>query len=261
MTSGIHYYEFKIERNNSSCLLLGVAGSLFSNFTSKSSGPHCYTLQADGDAYMNERGSGNIFRYVEGDRVGLLINMEDKTLMFFHNGKKQAKPAFGPLPDDVYLLACFGGANQFVAIINEPEVPEEVQEVIGAHVINQGSPKVEAKVEEEKQIGKEEDFKEGKEILMFPVKPKEILRDSRFRPILENHHVSPKELAVYLLSCLDRLNETYFKIFNLNEKPSAEPVKAKLNKQQPLCLEIKPEIFEMLTKMLEYTLNILKNNE
>ena len=63
LNSGIHYYEFKIERNNSSCLLLGVAGTQFSNFSSKSSGAHCYTLQADGDAYMNDRGSGNVFRY------------------------------------------------------------------------------------------------------------------------------------------------------------------------------------------------------
>lgn len=261
LTSGIHYYEFKVDRNNSSCLLLGVAGSLFANFTSKSSGPHCYTLQADGDAYMNERGSGNIFRYIEGDKIGMLINMEDKTLLFYLNGKKQNKPAFGPLPDEVYLLACFGGANQFVTILNEPDVPEEVQEIIGAHNVGQNPlPRSEEdKNEEEKQAVKEEDFKEGKEILMFPIKPRDIIKASRFKPIIDNLLVQPKELAVYLIACLDKINETYFKIFNLSEKPSSEPIKAKLNKQQPLCLEIKPEIFEMLTKMLQYTVNVLKN--
>ena len=257
LTSGIHYYEFKIDRNNSSCLLLGVAGSLFSNFTSKSSGPHCYTLQADGDAYMNERGSGNIFRYVEGDRIGILINMEDKTLTFFHNGKKQSKPAFSPLPDEVYLLACFGGANQFVSIVNEPEIPEEAQEVIGAHVIS-SSNSVEDRPEEAKAKAKEEDVKEGDEKVFFPVTSRDIIKASRFSKVDQGSTISPKELAVYILACLDKLNETYFKIFNLSEKPSCEPIKAKLNKQQPLCLEIKPDIFEMFSEMLCYVVDNLK---
>jgi hypothetical protein len=257
LTSGIHYYEFKIDRNNSSCLLLGVAGSLFSNFTSKSSGPHCYTLQADGDAYMNERGSGNIFRYVEGDRIGILINMEDKTLTFFHNGKKQSKPAFSPLPDEVFLLACFGGANQFVSVINEPEIPEEAQEVIGAHVISSSNAK-EEKIEEVKGKEKEEEVKEGQEVVFFPVSSRDIIKSPRFIKIEQGQLASPKELAVYILACLDKLNETYFKIFNLSEKPSCEPIKAKLNKQQPLCLEIKPDIFEMFSEMLEYIVSVLK---
>lgn len=260
LTSGIHYYEFKIDRNNSSCLLLGVAGSLFSNFTSKSSGPHCYTLQADGDAYMNERGSGNIFRYVEGDRIGVLINMEDKTLSFFLNGKKQNKPAFGPLPDEVFLLACFGGANQFVSVINEPEIPEEAQEVIGAHVISQTQPREEGKEEEEKKNIKEEDHKEGHEAVLIPVNSRDIMKAPRFKNIAEGQQTPPKDLAVYLIACLDKLNETYFKIFNLSEKPSSEPIKAKLNKQQPLCLEIKPEIFQMLSQMLNYIVELLKNH-
>ena len=261
LSTGIHYYEFRIDRNNSSCLLLGVAGSLFSNYTSKSSGPHCYTLQADGDAYMNERGSGNIFRYIEGDRVGLLINMEEKTLSFFLNGKRQSKPPFGPLPDEVFLLACFGGANQFVSLINEPEMPNEAQEVIGAHAVNQVIPPREDNREEEvKQKVKEEEFKDGKENILIPIKPKEIMTAARFKAIIENKKASPKEIGVYLIACLDKLNETYFKIFNLSEKPSSEPIKAKLNKEQPLCLEIKPQIFEMLSKMLDYIVNILQTN-
>ena len=256
LTSGIHYYEFKIERNNSSCLLLGVAGSQFSNFSSKSSGPHCYTLQSDGDAYMNDRSSGNVFRYGEGDRLGLLINMEDKNLTFFLNGRKQSKPSFSPLPEEVYLIACFGGSNQFVTLVNDPEIPEEAQEAMGSVLVPH-------REEEEKKEFNEEDHKQGEEVELFPSTPSQVLAASRFKNIFSKSELrtSSQELSVFILTCLDKLNSAYFEVFRLNEKPSSEPIKAKLSKQQPLCLEIKREVFQMLSSMLRTVVNTLREQK
>jgi hypothetical protein len=57
--------------------LLGVANGAFSKFDGKSSGSNCWTLQSDGDAYMDGSGSGNVFKFSEGDKLGLLINLEE----------------------------------------------------------------------------------------------------------------------------------------------------------------------------------------
>lgn len=256
LTSGIHYYEFKIERNSSSCLLLGVAGSEFRNYSNKSSGPHCYTLQADGDSYMNDRGAGNVFRYGESDRLGLLINLEEKNLTFFLNGRKQGRPAFGPLPDEVYLISCFGGSNQLVSIINDPDIPEEAQDALNTVYIHH-------KEEESKIEEKPEEFKEGQDVRVFPTKSDDILNHHKFQifrggdEIMQD--VNPKHLACYLLAALDRLNASLFEPFALSEKPSSEPIKARLTKKQGLGLDVQPGTFKTLSKILTKSVDILKH--
>ena len=241
LTSGVHYVEFKVDRNSSSCLLLGVAGSQFNNYSSKSSGAHCYTIQSDGDAYMNDRSSGNVFRFSENDRLGLVINMEDKTLTFFLNGRKQSQPPFGPLPEEVFILACFGGSNQFVTLSNEAELPEAALEMIST--VSFSVKKDELKTEEggDKEVG------------TFPTKAAEILANSAFLPLSTEGSdlgaVTPCLVSVYLLACLDNLNSAYFEPFRLNEKPSSEPVRAKFSKQNGLSFNIQPATFRYLMEL------------
>jgi len=49
--------------------------------------------------------------YSTGDRVGMLINMDDKSLVFYKNGNKQSKDPFMNLPESVRVAVCFGGSN------------------------------------------------------------------------------------------------------------------------------------------------------
>lgn len=124
MTSGAHYYEFTIDRNGSTCLLLGVADQDFTNLTSKSSGANVYALQSDGDMYFHGTGKGQIHKYEQGDKLGVLINVEERYMVYFKNGQKQTKENLGPFPDtatELYLQACFGGSNQHISINNDPE--------------------------------------------------------------------------------------------------------------------------------------------
>ena len=40
----------------------------------------CYCLQSDGDMYFDNQSKGNILKYEQGDKLGLLVNMEEKTM-------------------------------------------------------------------------------------------------------------------------------------------------------------------------------------
>ena len=113
-SSGIHYIEISIDRNDSTCLLIGVAAPQFSDFGSKSSGQNCFACQSDGDMYCNGS-SSKVFPYNQGDRLGMLIDCEEHKLIYFKNGTKQECDGF-TIPEEVHLLICFGGSNQFMTI-------------------------------------------------------------------------------------------------------------------------------------------------
>jgi hypothetical protein len=86
ISCGCHYYEFTIDRNGSTCLLLGVADQRFTNLSSKSSGNNVYALQSDGDMYFNGNGKGQVWKYEQGDKLGLLVNIEERNMIYFKNG-------------------------------------------------------------------------------------------------------------------------------------------------------------------------------
>ena len=262
VTAGVHYFEFLIKSNCSSRLLIGVAGDLFRNYNEKGNGAFCYTLGADGEVYINEEKLGNLFRYVQGDRFGVLVNMEDRNLWFFLNGRRQIKPPFGPLTDGVYLIVSMGGNNQCVSIVNEPEVPEEAYEIVGPQVIYDPAPVLENKIGgKDAIIGGDSTWKQVEEFSGNPVRPEDILESLELRGLSRLSQLSPKEIAVTVLAYLDRLNDNYFEIFNLSRPPLPEKIKVKLKKYQPLCLELNPEVLWNLTKILQYTVEILKENK
>jgi len=254
LTEGLHYFEFKIKTNSSTCLLLGLANRAFSDFGSKSSGANCWTIQADGDTYMNGSSSGNVFRYNQGDRLGIFVNMDEHTLTYFLNGKKQGKPAFGNIPDEVFLLACFGGSNQFISIDNDPELPDEVEEALGEI---KTSAKRQSE-EEQKNPEPEEEVKEGEEVILFPTSSQDILKSAKFKKITFEEELSTSELAslspqlisVYLLACLDKLNDPIMKGFGLNEEPTWLPIKGKLDTKKGLAISVQESVFTYLNAIL-----------
>jgi hypothetical protein len=253
LTQGLHYFEFKVKTNSSTCLLLGLANRNFNEHGAKASGGNCWTIQADGDTYMNGSSAGNVFRYNQGDRVGVYVNMDEHTLTFFLNGKKQAKPAFLNIPDEVFLLVCFGGSNQFVSIINDPELPDEVEESFG-----EVKASVRSAEEEHKRPEAEEEMKEGEEVCLFPTTSHDILRSSKFSAIMSEEvmdtselaAVTPQLISVYLLACLDKLNDPLMKFFGLNEEPTWIPVKGKLETQKGLAISVQESVFSYLNAVL-----------
>ena len=110
ITSGVHFIEFFIKRNDSSCLLVGLIGEHFSAWGSKMSGEHAYALQADGDFYFNDNRVNNIFSYTTGDRVQVLLDIDNKTVQWYKNGRKEGRLYEG-LPQSLRIAACFGGSG------------------------------------------------------------------------------------------------------------------------------------------------------
>lgn len=220
LTDGIHYYEFKIDRNSSSCLLLGLANPQFTNFTSKSSGPNCYCLQSDGDFYFNSESKGNIIKYDQNDRLGLLINMEEHTMMYFKNGEPQQREPFGPLAEEVYLLSCFGGSNQFITINNDPKIPDEAGEVLKTYAPVLVDKQPEAEEEEKKETETEEEKKDD-----LPFDSKDIITHEFFKCINDEDgegQLTPEKAGVFVLASLEKINAKYFAAFCLNEEPTTD---------------------------------------
>jgi hypothetical protein len=260
ITTGVHYVEFFIKTNSSTCLLLGLANRSFSDFGSKSSGSNCWTLQSDGDTYMNGSGSGNLFRYNQGDRVGLLIDMNERKLTYFFNGTKQSRDAFGGLPDEVFLLSCFGGSNQFVEITADPALPAEVQGLVGA-----GKPR--RADEEHKAPEAEEEAKEGEEVCLFPTASHAIIKSPKLQklgspeklPASELGDVSPQTIAVYLLACLDKLNEGTMEGLGLNEEPTGLPVKGALQTQSGMSISVQGSVLSYFNSILHKCADVFQS--
>jgi hypothetical protein len=73
--------------------------------------------------YCNGEGKGNLVSYKAGDRIGMVLDLEEKKMCYFKNGEKTSGDGY-TIPEEVHLLVCFGGSNQIVTINNDPEVPE-----------------------------------------------------------------------------------------------------------------------------------------
>jgi hypothetical protein len=110
-------------------MLIGVASPLLTQFEEKASCANCWSMQADGDMYANGEGKGNVFSFTTGEKIGMLLDMEEKKLTYFKNGAKQSVEPF-TICEEVHLLACFGGSDQLVTINHDPEIPEAVQEIL-----------------------------------------------------------------------------------------------------------------------------------
>lgn len=89
ITSGVHYYEIIIDQNGSDCLYIGVSDSTYTDFNSTcNSNFVSYAYKVEG-SITDKNGNTKAFtRLQPKDRVGLLINMEDKNVIFFRNGEK-----------------------------------------------------------------------------------------------------------------------------------------------------------------------------
>jgi hypothetical protein len=208
ISSGVHYVEFFIKANSSTCLLIGVASPSYTSFTSKSSEALCWTLQSDGDSYMNGNSSGQVFRYSQGDRLGLLVDMQDRSLAFYLNGNRQSREPFGGLPEEVYLIICFGGSSQFVEISSDPTIPPDVACQVGS---SRPDP-----LEEHKEVSPDDSQRFSRDslgILQLPVFS--ALENDPSEESLTA--LSQQEQALYIMAHLDSMNSRQMSSLGLNE--------------------------------------------
>jgi len=231
ITSGVHYVEFNIDRNSSSCLLVGITASNTVDYTNKCSIANTWCYQADGDSYANSSSCGNMGAYTQGDRIGLLINMEEHTLTYFKNGTKTNHDPFPNIAPEVQLIICFGGSDQFVTIRNETDIPAEIEGLVIAGPSRQ----------ENQQASQ-----------LFPSVPGEILQDATFNFFTKSEgSASPGTAAAYVLVSLDAVGEGIFSSYHLDDIQHKLPKNRKLQKSNGLAVDVKPETFKYVIEILK----------
>jgi hypothetical protein len=231
ISSGVHYVEFNIDRNSSSCLLVGITASSTVDYTNKCAIANTWCYQADGDSYANSSSCGNMGSYTQGDRIGLLINMEDHTLIYFKNSVKTNHDPFANIATEVQLIVCFGGSDQFVTIKNDAEVPAEIEGLVNS-----------APAAGQEQQGNE----------LFPSSPGSILQDATFNYFTKGEgSASPGVAAAYVLISLNSVGEGIFGPYHLDDIQHKLPKSRKLQKSNGLAVDVKPETFK-------YVIDILK---
>ena len=231
VSAGVHYVEFNVDANSSSCLLVGITAATTVDFSSKCSIANTWCYQADGDSYANGTSTGNMGSYTQGDRIGLLINLEDHTLTYYKNGTKTAHDPFTNISNEVQLIVCFGGSNQFVTIKNDAEIPADVEGLISV-----GS----AAREESKEGG-----------VLFPAVPGDILQDPTFNYFTKGEGAaSPGTAAAYVLVSLDAVGDTVFGPYRLDDIQHKLPKNRKMQKSNGLAVDVKPETFKYVIDIL-----------
>jgi len=222
ISDGTCYIEFKIDKNSSSCLLLGLAGPAFDSYSSKSSCNGALTLQSDSDLYLDGNGIAKVFRYSENDKVGMLINMEQHTLTYFLNGKPQEQAAFAFPYKQVYLCVCFGGSEQFVTIDTESDIPLAAQE----HMTK-------------------------------TIPAKKWLASAEERLPVEARSCTVRQMVTFLLSELSRYATIYYHSVGVNSYTGTEIVSGRqLRTGRSLLLDLRTGTFERLIEICEMAVEL-----
>lgn len=103
-TEGIHYFEFKAEKINQ-YLSFGIVEAAYATLSAEP-GSNVYSIiyQAPGTIKSKSSAIYTWEPWKDGDRIGLLLDMTNKTVNFFRNGVLEAKPAHEGVPDAVRLI-------------------------------------------------------------------------------------------------------------------------------------------------------------
>jgi hypothetical protein len=234
ITSGINYYEFTVDHAGSDCLLVGVTDVGVSSLTNMLvSECSSFVYQSNGKIY--DKGS-EIFtseRWSSGGRVGMLVNMDEKHVIFFYNGVMQARDPIGPLSNEVKLYCTFGGSNQYAILNCEADIPESASE----YMIQKGLGAKQNPEEEEKEMLSSACFKH-------------LVDGSISEEDLKN--TSPACVSSFMLACLDR--------FNSPLRKRIEGKRSKIKRKEGLGLDVQNGTIESMANMLETCLNHYKED-
>lgn len=227
LSSGIHYYEFSVDPASSEYLIVGVTEN---NTTASamstwySSEFESWSYQANSKIWKKDQEQWQFEKWSSGNKIGMLVNMDEKHIIFFFNGKIMDHEPFGPIPSEVKLYCTFGGSNQSLKLSCDAEIPESANDYLSNKNLSC-------------QTKNEEEEKELISHVRFESLRKEEVSDE------ELSKISPACVSSFMLACLDRINHSI--------RTRIESKNAKIKRKEGLGLDVQNCTLESMSVMLE----------
>ncbi|CAG9317539.1 unnamed protein product [Blepharisma stoltei] len=128
-TTGVHYFEFLIEQRNDD-YYIGVADSAYANFDSNyDSRVQSYTYRTNGYYYIKDSSQHQWQSLMAGDRLGVFLNMDKKTVTFYKNGEKDPKGSQSIALESAKVIGVTYGNCQ-ISIVDYPELPSDIYDAV-----------------------------------------------------------------------------------------------------------------------------------
>jgi biotin operon repressor len=125
LTKGTHYVEVQLVAGTTHAMV-GVARPSLDVSTSHYGGNDAYVMYASGgELYGNGKGGSDAAgAFAQGDRMGVLLNLDDGSLLFFKNGQKHG-PGFGAgsVTGPVVLMAELCDAGSSIKLLTSAARP------------------------------------------------------------------------------------------------------------------------------------------
>ncbi|CAG9330099.1 unnamed protein product [Blepharisma stoltei] len=212
-TKGVHYCEMIWTQGSTNNIYYGACNGNYPNLdTTPEEQSFALYYKADGSMCKGTTQLYTFEKYVVGDKIGLLLDMDERTVLFFHNGKEDPKGAIRDLPESMKLFMCLGGISKHKIIYNPLDMPDIAR----------------IKVENYWKKFKLEDLS-----IYRAIKTGEMADDYL--------QMKPFELTHYVLKSFDILND------GIIEK--LEKKKVNVEKRMGFTLDIKNETVEILEKL------------
>ncbi|CAG9330091.1 unnamed protein product [Blepharisma stoltei] len=221
-TEGAHYFEMTWIEGETDKVFYGICDGYYPYLDSTPENEMMtFHYEPTGSIYRVGFQLYAFERYVVGDKIGLLLDMDERTILFFRNGKEYPKP-ISDLPEcikSMKLFMCLGGISKYKIIYNPLDMPEIAR----------------IKVENYRKRSNVEVKLEDLSIIDRAITTGEMTD--------EYLQMKPIELTHYILKSFDVLNDHI--IENLENKEK----KANVEKIIGLFLDIKNETVEILEKL------------
>ena len=233
---------------------MGLASLSYTKYNSSLEFRHNWALKSTGEMFRNGQSIDRVGNYRDQDKIGMLIDMEKKTLTYFKNGEKMNSSPYSLWSvEEVHVMARLGGVdNASMAIIEKPEIPEEAQNLIDEYTNKQL-----AKEEEKKREETEEEHKEE-----IPKNLSNILKHSTFDCITEDAgEVTPTLASIWILIYLSKVSEDYYIPYSLKDKNAPDLETAFVREKRGLAVDASPETFNALYEILSNAVEIYANKQ
>ncbi|CAG9327548.1 unnamed protein product [Blepharisma stoltei] len=226
--SGIHYFEAIIEKLSTENLMLGVADAKYNSLTCWAENSFTtISYQADSTIWLK---STEIYKWEKwsiGDKIGMLLDMNEKTVTFYKNGIKEPQEKHKPLPDVVKIYTSQSGVSK-IRLVNPEDYPEEVAKLLG--------------------IEKHVDSNLFKENKLFKIFGNEEIND-------EYLGVTSGDILTFILNKLANANENVLNFLQSENKACTQP------KKKGISIDLRCSTLDQLDLIFEKILIIAKKNE
>ncbi|CAG9330078.1 unnamed protein product [Blepharisma stoltei] len=219
-TEGVHYVEMLWTEGQTDYVYYGVCNGNY---------PNLDTTPEEQSFALSYKPAGGIFKagnelyafekYQVGEKVGLLLDMDERSVLFFHNGKEDPKGPIRELPESMKLFMCLGGISKHKIVYNPEDMPAMAR----------------IKVDNYLKKFKVEVNLEDLNVIERAITTGEMADDYL--------QMKPIELTHYILKSFDALND------GIIEKLENKEKKVNVEKRMGLSLDIKNETVEILEKL------------